>query len=106
MPKRPLLMIPGPIEFEPEILSALARPTPSHMDLDFAKIYGRALAYTRDVFGAPRSQPFIIAGTGTLGMEFAAANVVEAGDRAVVVSTGYFGERMVQILERLGVKAD
>ena len=32
----------------------------------------------------------------------AAANVVEAGDRVVVVNTGFFGDRMGRIVERLG----
>jgi alanine-glyoxylate transaminase/serine-glyoxylate transaminase/serine-pyruvate transaminase len=102
MPKRPLLMIPGPIEFEPEVLAALATPSPSHMDLDFAKVFGRALVRMREVFKAPSGQPFVIAGTGTLAMELGAANVIEAGDRVVVVNTGFFGDRMGRIVERLG----
>jgi alanine-glyoxylate transaminase/serine-glyoxylate transaminase/serine-pyruvate transaminase len=106
MLKRPLLMIPGPVEFEPEVLAALANPSPSHMDADFAKAFGRALVRMREVFGAPGGQPFVIAGTGTLAMELAAANVVEAGDRVVVVNTGYFGDRMGRIVERLGATAE
>jgi alanine-glyoxylate transaminase/serine-glyoxylate transaminase/serine-pyruvate transaminase len=102
MLKRPLLMIPGPVEFEPEVLAALASPSPSHMDPDFGRAFGRALGRMREVFGAPSGQPFIVAGTGTLAMELAAANVVEAGDRVVVVNTGFFGDRMGRIVERLG----
>lgn len=102
MPKRPLLMIPGPVEFEPEVLAALANPSPSHMDPDFARAFGRVLARMREVFGAPSGQPFVVAGTGTLAMELAAANVIEMGDRVVVVNTGFFGDRMGRILERLG----
>jgi len=32
--KRKLLMIPGPIEFEPEVIDAMIVPTPSHVDPD------------------------------------------------------------------------
>jgi alanine-glyoxylate transaminase / serine-glyoxylate transaminase / serine-pyruvate transaminase len=106
MPKRPLLMIPGPVEFEPEVLAAMGSPSPSHMDADFARAFGRALARMRQIFEAPGGQPFIVAGTGTLAMELAVANVIEAGDRVVVVNTGFFGDRMGRILERLGAKAD
>jgi alanine-glyoxylate transaminase / serine-glyoxylate transaminase / serine-pyruvate transaminase len=106
MAKRPLLMIPGPVEFEPEVLTALGRPSPSHMDPDFARVFGRALAKMREVFGAPGGQPFVVAGTGTLAMELAAANVVEAGDRVVIVNTGFFGDRMGRILERLGASPE
>lgn len=95
-------MIPGPVEFEPEVLAALAGPSPSHMDPEFARAFGRALGRMRDVFVAPAGQPFIVAGTGTLAMELAAANVVEAGDRVVIANTGFFGDRMGRIVERLG----
>ena len=52
----------------------------------------------------PGGQPFIVAGSGTLAMEMAAANLVEPGERAVVVSTGYFSERMAEILRRHGAE--
>lgn len=106
MTERTLLMIPGPIELEPEVLRALGRQSPSHMDPDFARSFGRALGRMREVFGAPNGQPFIIAGSGTLAMEMAVANVVETGDRAVVVNTGYFSDRMGLILERLGAEVE
>jgi len=106
MTERTLLMIPGPIEFEPEVLRALGRQSPSHMDPDFARAFGRALKRMRDVFAAPSGQPFIVAGSGTLAMELAVANVIEAGDRAVVASTGYFSDRMGSILERLGAEVE
>lgn len=99
-------MIPGPIEFEPEVLRALGRQSPSHMDPEFARSFGSALKTMRNVFGAPNGQPFVIAGTGTLAMEIAIANIVEAGERAVVVNTGYFSDRMGSILGRLGAKVD
>jgi alanine-glyoxylate transaminase / serine-glyoxylate transaminase / serine-pyruvate transaminase len=37
-------------------------------------------------------------------MEIAAANVVEPGEAALVVTTGYFSDRMTQIFDRQGVK--
>jgi alanine-glyoxylate transaminase/serine-glyoxylate transaminase/serine-pyruvate transaminase len=41
-------------------------------------------------------------GTGTSAMEAAIANTVTEGMRAVVIVTGYFGDRLVQMLERYG----
>lgn len=106
MSERTILMIPGPIEVEPEVLRALARPQLGHMDPEVARAFGRALARMRDVFVAPGAQPVIVAGSGTLAMELAVANVVEPGDRAVVVNTGYFSDRMRDILERQGVRVE
>jgi alanine-glyoxylate transaminase/serine-glyoxylate transaminase/serine-pyruvate transaminase len=66
--------------------------------------FGRTLEGLRKVFLAPQGQPFVVAGSGTLAMEMAAANLVEEGDRAVVVDTGYFSVRMGSILERHGAQ--
>lgn len=102
MKRRKLLMIPGPIEFEPEVLQAMAVPTTSHIAPDFIEIFGKSLELMKTVWRAPTGQPFVVAGSGTLAMDMAAANLIEKGDAALVISTGYFGERFKDILERYG----
>jgi len=47
MKDRSLLMIPGPIEFEPAVLSALGTPTPSHVAPEFIEVFGQALERLR-----------------------------------------------------------
>jgi alanine-glyoxylate transaminase / serine-glyoxylate transaminase / serine-pyruvate transaminase len=106
MSERNLLMIPGPIEVEPDVLRAMARPQLGHMDPEVTRAFARVLARAREVFLAPGAQPFVIAGSGTLAMEVAVANLVDPGDRAVVVNTGYFSDRMVAILGRLGARVE
>ena len=102
MKKRTLLMIPGPIEFEPAVLAALGEPTTSHLDPTFIEAFGRSLERMRQVFESPSGQPLVLAGSGTLAMDCAGANLVEPGDKALVVNTGYFSERFATILERYG----
>ncbi|HQU71465.1 MAG: alanine--glyoxylate aminotransferase family protein [Calditrichaeota bacterium] len=106
MKARKLLMIPGPIEFEPAVMQTMAVPTPSHVAPNFIETFGRALELMREVWCAPSGQPFAIAGTGTLAMDMAAANLTENGDPVLVVSTGYFGERYAEILRRYGAAVD
>jgi len=101
---RTLLMIPGPIEFEPAVLAALGAPTTSHVAPDFIEAFGQALDGLRGVFLCPDGQPFIVAGSGTLAMDLAGANLIEPGDRALVVNTGYFGDRFGELLERYGAQ--
>jgi alanine-glyoxylate transaminase/serine-glyoxylate transaminase/serine-pyruvate transaminase len=96
MKNRSLLMIPGPIEFDPEVLSALGTPTTSHLAPNFIENFGQALERTRALFQCSDGQPFILAGTGTLGMDAACANMVEPGMTALVINTGYFGDRWGQ----------
>ena len=102
MKDRKLLMIPGPIEFTPEVLRAMGMPTTSHVAPNFIAVFGQALERMRQVFLCPGGQPFVVAGSGTLAMDMAAANLIEPGDRALVVNTGYFGDRFGAILERYG----
>ncbi|HEY0882881.1 MAG TPA: alanine--glyoxylate aminotransferase family protein [Archangium sp.] len=102
MSERNLLMIPGPIEFEPAVLRALGEKTRSHLDPVFMKAFSRTLKNLRVVFGAPSAQPFVIAGSGTAAMEMAVANLIQHGDKALVVNSGYFSDRIGTMLERHG----
>ncbi|MCJ7550988.1 MAG: alanine--glyoxylate aminotransferase family protein [Anaerolineae bacterium] len=104
MKDRKLLMIPGPIEFEPAVMQAMGAPTTSHIAPNFIEAFGQALERMRDVFLCPDGQPFIVAGSGTLAMDLAGANLVEPGDKALVVNTGYFGDRYGDILSRYGAE--
>jgi alanine-glyoxylate transaminase/serine-glyoxylate transaminase/serine-pyruvate transaminase len=53
----------------------------------------------------PASQPFVISGSGTLGWDQVAANLVEPGDEALVLHTGYFADSFADCFETYGVKA-
>ena len=104
MKGRKLLMIPGPIEFEPAVMRALATETTSHVAPAFIETFGHCLEMMQEVWMAPSGQPFIIAGTGTLAMDMAGANLTEPGDSALVISTGYFGDRFADLLRRYGAE--
>lgn len=104
MTKRTLLMIPGPVEFEPAVLASLGEPTTSHLDILFIEAFGKSLEQMREVFESPSGQPLVLAGSGTLAMDCAGANLVEPGDKALVINTGYFSDRFATILERYGAE--
>ncbi len=102
MKSRKLLMIPGPIEFEPAVLRAMGSATTSHVAPNFIESFGNSLDMMKSVWQCPSGQPFILAGSGTLAMDSAAANLVEQGDKVLVISTGYFSDRFADILKRYG----
>lgn len=104
MKNRSLLMIPGPIEFEPAVLAEMGAPTASHVAPNFIEAFGQAIERMRQVFLCPEGQPIVIAGSGTLAMDSAGANLVEPGDQALVVNTGFFSDRFGTILERYGAQ--
>ena len=95
-------MIPGPIEFEPKVLQALGAPTTSHVAPNFIESFGNCIELMRKVWLTSTGQPFVVAGTGTFAMDMAAANLIEANDNVLVISTGYFGERFAEIAKRYG----
>lgn len=104
MKDRPLLMIPGPIEFDPDVILAMGKPGTSHVAPDFIEVFGSALEKMRKVWISPSGQPFIMAGSGTLAMDMAASNLIEEGESALVVSSGYFGDRYAELLKRYGAR--
>ncbi|HET9213041.1 MAG TPA: alanine--glyoxylate aminotransferase family protein [Thermoanaerobaculia bacterium] len=100
-----LLMIPGPVELSPGVLAAASVSPPGHTSPRLIEAFGRSIERMREVWrSGPSGQPFILAGSGTLAMEVAAANLVEPGDKVLVVDTGYFSERMTAILRRYGAE--
>ncbi|HZF13032.1 MAG TPA: aminotransferase class V-fold PLP-dependent enzyme [Thermoanaerobaculia bacterium] len=103
MATAPLLMIPGPIEISPAVLRAFSVPPPGHTAAPLLASFGTALERMRQVWQAtPDSQPFVVAGGGTAAMDMAVANLTAPGDRVLVVNTGYFSDRIAEMLRRQG----
>lgn len=50
----------------------------------------------------PAAQPFVISGSGTLGWDIVAANLVEAGEDVLVLGTGYFSDGFADCLRVYG----
>lgn len=101
---RPLLMIPGPIEISPAVQAAVDGPPPSHTSPELIAAFGDALRAMRRIWRAGAdSQPYVLAGSGSLAMEMAVVNLLCRGQHALVVHSGFFSDRMAQMLERRGV---
>lgn len=101
-----LLLIPGPTPVSEEVLSSLSRETIAHTDDRFVNIFLSANQKTKIIFGAENAFPFIIAGSGTLGMEIALTNIIDENENLLVVSHGFFGDRFVEIANALNVQVD
>ena len=98
-------MIPGPTIVSPRVLRALAKPVLSHVSGEFVDGYTEALTLQKKLFGT-EGTPFLLAGSGTLGMEAAIANLMERGDKVLCVENGYFGEKWEEIVETHGGVVD
>jgi len=99
-----LLLGPGPSNVPPEVMAAMLRPTLGHLDPDFLACMQRVRERLGRVFKTKNRVTFAASGTGTSGMETVLTNLVEPGDRIVVVVNGYFGGRGVELARRLGAE--
>ena len=98
-----ILLGPGPSLTSPRVMRAMAAPTVSHLDPLMIRLLDDVRERLLRLFRAePGSLALAISGTGTSGMETAVANLVQGGTRALVVVTGYFGDRLAQMCERYG----
>lgn len=105
--EHPALLIPGPIEFDDAVLSSMGHFSQSHVGPPFVATFGETLTMLRKLLQTsnPASQPFVISGSGTLGWDLVAANLIERGEDALVLHTGYFADSFAECFETYGVKA-
>jgi aspartate aminotransferase-like enzyme len=99
------LFTPGPTPVPPEVLAALAEPVVHHRGPDYRTVFGRCLERLRAVFRTA-SDVLLFTCSGTGAMESAVANLCSPGDRVVVVSAGYFGERWQKLAEAYRCEVD
>lgn len=93
-------MGPGPLDVHPRVYKALASPVIGYLDPSYLKILDRIGELLPPVFATQNEVTHAIPGTGTAGMETCVANLLEPGDRILVCSHGYFGDRIRQMAER------
>jgi aspartate aminotransferase-like enzyme len=101
MPEKRYLVTPGPTPVTPEVLAATALPMIHHRGPDFRAALARVIERLKQVFLTEQEMlTFTSAGTGV--MESAMQNLCSPGDRVLVVSHGYFGERFAALADTYG----
>ena len=105
MDKKRMVMIPGPTPVVDSIRAQMAREIQAFGDPRFIKDYKELI----DDLGALLNcdgKTFVIAGTGTMGMEMAIANSTKRGDNVLIVSHGFFGDRFIDLCKAKGLEVD
>ena len=101
MAEKRYLFTPGPTPVPPQVLEAMSRPIIHHRSSDFREILGRCLDRLHEVYRT-QGDILIYTASGTGGMESAVSNLAGPGDRVVVVSAGFFGERWAAMARNFG----
>ena len=99
-----LLLGPGPSGVAPSTYYALSRPTIGHMDPSFIKLMDEIKLGLQTLMNTKNELTVPLSGTGSSGMETAFVNMVEHGDKVLVLQNGAFGKRMVDVASRLGAQ--
>lgn len=101
-PSDKLLLGPGPASVDPAVLRAASLSVLGYLDPEFVAIMDETMELLRAAFRTSNELTIVVPGTGMAGMEAAAYNTVEPGDRVVVAVNGFFGERIATMAERAG----
>ena len=104
--KETLLMGPGPSCVPPQVYEALATTIIGHLDPAFIGIMDDIKTMLKKVFQTENDVTIPMSGTGSAGMEACFVNLVEPGDKVLVLINGVFGMRMQDVATRLGAEVD
>ena len=101
-----LLMGPGPSCVPPEVYKALSRKTIGHLDPYFLEIMEDLKGMLRKIMNTNNTITLPLSGTGSAGMEACFVNLIEPGDKVLILINGVFGQRMREVATRLGASVD
>ncbi|CCH44888.1 Serine hydroxymethyltransferase [Wickerhamomyces ciferrii] len=103
-----LLLIPGPIVISERVRQAQAIQSLAHTSPEFISIFQKVLVDLRKLFKSsnPKDQGLVIAGSGTLGWDITASNLIYPGEDVLVLSTGFFSDSFAECLKVYGANVD
>ena len=104
VPRR-ILLGPGPSNVNPRVLQAMMTDMIGYLDPDFMLIMDEVTELLKRVFQAEEHLTLAVSGTGSAGMEAGLNSLLEPGDTAIVCIDGFFGERLVEMTNRIGANA-
>ncbi len=93
-----VLLTPGPTPIHPRVQTALAKEMRGHLDPEVLATNRRIREHLNVLFD-PGEGALLAAmpGSGSLGMEAGLNNLADEGDAVLLLVSGTFGERMVEI---------
>lgn len=91
-----LLLAPGPVHLHPKVRDILSEPMIHHRTPLFDKVLSRVLERLPLLFHT-KQKVYLLTGTGSGGMEALMVNSCNPGDEILVINSGKFGERWVEM---------
>jgi len=83
----------------------MGKETVAFGDSGFVEDFSNILVDLKELWHCD-GEVFVVSGSGTLAMEMAIANTTRKGDRVLICSNGFFGDRFIDMCERKGLEVD
>ena len=97
-----ILLGPGPSMVNTRVLQAMMQNMIGYLDPDYVTIMDQISGLLGEVFQTGDAATMALSGTGSSGMEAGLSSILEPGDTVIVCICGFFGERMVDMANRVG----
>ena len=98
------LLGPGPSNVSAEVLAAMGRPMLGHLDAEFHTILDEVVEMLRLVYRRREGLALALSATGTGGLEAGLGALLDPGDKIIVGTAGFFGDRIVELARRRGAE--
>ncbi|MBI4299202.1 MAG: alanine--glyoxylate aminotransferase family protein [Chloroflexi bacterium] len=97
------LRIPGPTPCPDDVLEAMGHSMINHRGPEFKELSVKITERLKKIFET-KNDLLILTTSGTGGLEAAVVNTLSPGDKVLVVSIGYFGDRFAECAQIYGAQ--
>lgn len=104
MPRRMILLNPGPVNISERVRQALLRADICHREDEFSRLMASIRARLCAAFAPSGFTAVLITGSGTAALEAAVASSVEPGRTLLAVANGVYGERIARMAALHGTR--
>lgn len=101
--KKIRMMIPGPVEVHPDVLKAMGSAVEPHYGDAWVAKQQRVTEILKEIFNTA-GDVYLLVGSGTCAIDAAIGSCLQGGEKILVGTNGYFGDRLVSIAKHNGLE--
>lgn len=102
MSKHIKLFTPGPGDVDEDVLDAMAQPVVRHYGPEWMEVHQDVLALLKQIFKT-QNDIFIVPGPASALVDMAIGSLMDSGQKMIVGSNGFFGDRLNDIAAAYGI---
>ena len=96
------LMIPGPVDVADDVRKAMGSATIPHYGDAWVELYGEVLEVLKQIHST-QNDLYLMLGPGTAGLDAALGSVLSQGEKVLVATNGFFGDRLATVATCCGL---